>query len=89
MVCVWNSHKILSQNHYLCCVRRSRITPNSVCVCVCVGVVCAGVSASGPGPLLTQSSLERAVGQLTQQTASLEALLSALESEQKHTMQEV
>jgi HAUS augmin-like complex subunit 3 len=48
-----------------------------------------GVSASGPGQLLTHSSLERAVGQLVQQTASLEALQTALLSEQQHTVHEM
>jgi HAUS augmin-like complex subunit 3 len=48
-----------------------------------------GVAAGGPGPLLAHSALERAVGQVVQQTASLEALLSALHSEQRHTLQEV
>ena len=51
--------------------------------------MCVGVSASGPGQLLTHSSLERAVGQLVQQTVSLEALLTALLSEQQHTVYEM
>ena len=49
----------------------------------------AGVSASGSAHLLSHDSLENAVGQLVQQTASLEALVSALESEQQQTLQEV
>ena len=63
------------------------------CPCFCLVTslhsVCIGVSASGPGQLLTRSSLERAVGQLVQQTASLEALLTALLSEQQHTVYEM
>jgi HAUS augmin-like complex subunit 3 len=48
-----------------------------------------GVCASETTPLLTHRGLERAVGQLAQQTASLEALLSALENEQLHSVQEM
>ena len=51
-------------------------------------VLFTGVTVSGSAPLVTHSSLERAVQQLVQQTASLEALLSALESEQLQTVQE-
>ena len=44
--------------------------------------------SGGAAPLLTHSKLERAVKQLTQQATSLEALLSALENEQLHVVQE-
>ena len=47
-----------------------------------------GMTVSGSALLVTHSSLERAVQQLVQQTASLEALLSALENEQLQTVQE-
>ena len=55
------------------------------CSCLCL----AGVRVSGDVPLLTHGSLEMAVQQVAQQIASLEALLSALESEQLHTVQEM